>query len=181
MPENKENLLVKEFIKGDESAFNKLVGLFQKKIYWHSRRMLGNHMDADEVTQEVLISMYKNLSKFNFNSSLSTWIFRITANKSVNQIRKRKVRQFLFLDDPDVREAADNKEIVNDIESREKLDKVDEILKKLPIKQREVFILRHFDGLKYDEISAITGKNIGTLKANYHHAIKKVMEKINGF
>lgn len=172
--------LVRDFIAGSEQAFNKIVQKYQSKIYWHARRLLGNHMDADEVTQEVLIVLYNKLHTFNFHSSLFTWIFRIVSTRSLNHLRKGKVKKILsFEDDDDERKFKNNEDIVKDLENREKLEKLDKVLNKLALKQKEVFILRNFEGLSYEEIAQITGRSVGGLKANYFHAIKKVTEMMN--
>lgn len=168
--------LIKRFLEGDESAFNQIVYKYQKIIYWHAMRMLGNHLDADEVAQEVLIILYNKLDKFKFNSSLSTWIYRITSNNCINKIRKRKVRQFFSIDDDESQQISGGMDIAVDVENKEKIDKLKNYLQQLPPKQREVFILRNFDELSYDEIAEITGKSVGGLKANYFHALKKVLE-----
>lgn len=172
--------LIKQFLEGSEPAFNEIVRKYQKRIYWHARQMLGNHLDADEVTQEVLIVMYKKLRSFNFQSNLFTWIYRIVTTRSLNQIRKRKIKNFFSIDDdnPEV-DLKSNDDIVGDLVNREKLDKVNKVLEKLPVKQRQIFVMRNFEQLSYEEISQITGKSVGGLKANYFHAIKKVLEKIN--
>lgn len=169
--------LVKNFLNGDEAAFNSIVRKYQKKIYWQARQMVGNHLDADEVTQEVLIVIFKKLRTFNFNSSLYTWIYKIVSTRSLNQLRKRQVKKFFFIDDEESEvELRDKKDIIEDITNREKLEKVNRVLQKLPPKQRQIFILRNFEQLSYDEIAKITGKSVGGLKANYFHALKKVME-----
>ncbi len=172
----KEFALVRKFIDGDEQAFNELVRLYQTKIYAHARRMLGNHMDADEVTQEVIIVLYNKLDTFQFNASLSTWIYKVTSTRCLNAIRKRKVKRFLMLDDDEVGELKYTEDVVADIDNRDKLKQLDNVLLKLPVKQREVFVLRNFEELSYEEISDITGKSVGGLKANYFHALKKVTE-----
>ncbi len=179
MPVDNDFQLVKDFLNGDESAFNKIASKYQKKIYWHARRMLGNHLDADEVTQEVLIVIYNKLDTFNFKSSLFTWIYRITSTRSLNFIKKRKVKRYLFLDDENVREIESQNDIVHNVEDKEKIEKLNFVLQKLPAKQREVFIMRQFDQLSYEEIAEIKGKSVGTLKANYFHALKKVTELID--
>ena len=168
--------LINRFKEGDETAFNELVRKYQQKIYWHARRMVGNHMDADEVTQEVLVVLYNKLDSFNFNSTFYTWLYRIVSTRSLNSINRRKLKKFVFIDDEEARELKSNSDIAEDIDNKEKLEKLDNVLNKLPVKQREVFILRHFDQLSYEEISNITGKSVGGLKANYFHALKKVME-----
>lgn len=169
-----DKVLVEEFLKGDEKSFNIIVSRYQKKIYWHARRMLGNHEDADEITQEVLITLYKKLSTFKFDSALYTWIYKITSTRSLNLIKRKNIKRFFF-SDPD--ELANNKsslDIITDVENKERLEKVQQVLQKLPPKQREIFLLRNFEQLSYEEISKITGKSVGGLKANYFHALKKI-------
>lgn len=91
--------LIKSFLQGDESAFNRLAKQYQEKIYWHARRMTGNHLDADEILQEVLIVLYNKLKTFKFNSSLYTWIYTITNTRSINFLKRKKLRIFLSLGD----------------------------------------------------------------------------------
>ncbi|MCF8259180.1 MAG: RNA polymerase sigma factor [Melioribacteraceae bacterium] len=176
MDHEREFKLIREFLDGSESAFNEIVRNYQKTIYWHARKMLGNHIDADDVTQEVIIILYRKLSSFKFNSSLSTWIYRITSNKCINHIRSQKVRRFFSIDDDEANELRENSDLINDVENKEKLELLDNVLQKLPAKQREVFILRNYKELSYEEISEISGKSVGGLKANYFHALRKVME-----
>jgi RNA polymerase sigma-70 factor (ECF subfamily) len=168
--------LINSFIGGDESAFNKIVLKYQQKIYWHARRMTGNHLDADEVAQEVLMVLYEKLKNFQFKSSLYTWIFRITATRSINFLRKKNLKQFFSFEDQEAKGLSTKEDIVRNIETKERLAKLEKVLQKIPVKQREVFIMRNFDELGYEEISEITGKSIGGLKANYFHAMKKIME-----
>lgn len=137
--------------------------------------MLGNHSDADEVTQQVFITLYKKLYTYKFESKLSTWIFTITSNLVLNYIKKKKIKVFFSFDDLE-HDLSDNSDIVQDIDNKMKLEKLNKILQKLPEKQRQVFILRNFDDLSYEEISEITKTSVGALKASYHHAQKKIME-----
>lgn len=171
--------LIKRFLSGEEAAFNLIVKKYQKKIYWHARQMMGNHLDADEVTQEVLIVIFNKLKNFNFNSSLYTWIYKIVTTRSLNQIRKKQIKRFFSIDDNDGDELQDKHDIVEELDSKEKLEKVKTVLQKIPPKQRQIFIMRNFEDLSYEEISEITGKSVGGLKANYFHALKKVLELSN--
>ncbi len=174
--ETDDAVLVDRFLKGDESAFNLIVIKYRQRIYWHARRMTGNHFDADEVLQEVLIVLYEKLNNFKSKSSLYTWIYKITSNRAINLIRRNKVRSFFSIDDDERPDIAGSDDIAADIENREKLKLLDSVMQKLPEKQREIFILRHFEELSYEEIAEITGKSVGGLKANYFHAAKKVAE-----
>jgi RNA polymerase sigma-70 factor (ECF subfamily) len=168
--------LIKAYINGNEAAFNKIVVKYQQKIYWHARRMTSDHMDADEIVQEVLIVLYKKLKDFKFQSSLYTWIYRITATRSINFINKKKLKSLFTFNIEEKSDIQNKEDLVKDLENREKLERLDQILKKLPVRQREVFSMRHFDEMSYEEISEITGKSVGGLKANYFYAISKVNE-----
>lgn len=178
---NKDNdfELVDRFVAGDESAFNLIARKYQKKIYWHARQMLNNHLDADEVTQEVLIVLYNKMKTFSFKSSLYTWIYKIVATRSLNQLRKNKIKRALSFEETNESEVSVQNDIIDTISNKQKLDRVHKILEKLPVKQRQVFVFRNFDQLSYEEISEITGKSVGGLKANYFHALKKVLELSN--
>ncbi|MBK7497666.1 MAG: RNA polymerase sigma factor [Ignavibacteriales bacterium] len=174
---NNDFELTKSFLNGDESAFNRLAVKYHEKIYWHARRMTGNHLDADEIVQEVLIVLYNKLKTFEFKSSLYTWIFTITNTRSINYLKKKNLRSFFSLDDISNSKFEQN-DMIDDLESKQKVEKIEKVLQKLPVKQREVFIMRNFDELSYEEISQITGKNIGTLKANHFHALNKIKELV---
>jgi RNA polymerase sigma-70 factor (ECF subfamily) len=173
---NSEQELVNEFISGNESAFNRLAKRYQEKIYWHARRMTGNHLDADEIVQQVLLVMYNKLKTFNFNSSLYTWIYKITSTRSLNQIKRNKLRAFISIDNIIENRVTTKEDIISDLEAKERLEKVERLLLRISPKQREVFIFRKFDELSYEEISDITGKSVGALKANYFHAFNKLKE-----
>lgn len=169
--------LVKRFHAGEDSAFNLLAARYQDKIYWHARKMTGNHLDADDIMQEVLMVMYTKLKSFRFQSSVYTWIYKITATRSINLLRKNKLKRFFSLnDDENPVQLTSNKDIAKDFENREKVEILESLLQKLPVKQREVFIMRNNEQLSYEEIAEITGTSVGALKANYFHAIDKMQK-----
>ena len=170
--------LVKQFLGGSEAAFNKIVIKYQDKIYWHARRMTGNHLDADEIVQEVLLVMYNKLKTFQFKSSLYTWIYRITSTRSINLLRKKQVKRFFSFEEDETLNLRASGDILKNIEDKEKVEKINKALLKLPVKQREVFIMRVFDELSYEEIAEITGKTTGGLKSNYFHAVNKIAELV---
>ncbi len=179
MAEEKDEILVRKFLDGDERAFNEIVIRYRKKIYWHARRMLGNHPDADDVTQDVLVQVYKKLKTFKFNSSLYTWIFQITSRRCLNKIKKNNIKKFLSLDNEHENFLRNNDDIIKSYEDKEKLEKLNKILNGIPARQKEVFLLKRFEGLTYKEISGITGKSIGSLKASYHLALQKILERMS--
>jgi RNA polymerase sigma-70 factor, ECF subfamily len=170
--------LIKDFLSGNEQSFNLLARRYQEKIYWHARRMLGDHDDAHEIVQQVLLVMHKKLNTFNFSSSLYTWIYRITATRSLNLLKKNKLKRILSFGSDESIQNYGYENIIEDIESKELFRKMEKLLMELPVKQREVFIMRNYDDLSYDEISSITGKSVGALKANYFHAFKKIKEQM---
>lgn len=179
MPENyTDEDLIRRFVNGDESAFNILAKRYIEKIYWHARRMTGNHLDADEILQEVLLVLYNKLKSFEFKSSLYTWIYVITNTRSINYLRKRSLRRLLSFDEI-AENISDDNYLLNEFDKKQKLLQIEKALQKLPVKQREVFIMRNYDELSYEEISEITGKSVGALKANHFHAINKLKEMLN--
>jgi RNA polymerase sigma-70 factor (ECF subfamily) len=175
---NKSDIdLVNEFKNGNISAFDEIVRRYQKKVYGLARKILGNHEDADDVAQEVFIKLYYSLGDFKGESSLFTWIYRITVNECNNLLRKKKIKEFVQID-----------EIANLLKfgqtpEQEFLDKerknlIERAIEKLPPKQRMIFVMRFLEDLDYEEISKILNKPVGTLKANYFHAIKKIQKFI---
>ena len=182
MSQNDEDYgLVKNYLLGDEGSFNRLVRKYQQKIYWHARRMSGNHLDADEIVQEVLLVLYNKLGTFRFNSSLYTWIYRITSTRSINYLRRKNIRNIFSTDSEQARDIGKEANIIENIEVREKTEKVMNMLQKLPRKQREVFIFRNINEMSYEEISEITGTSIGALKANNFHAVKKITDLMDKY
>lgn len=180
MADSEEDVInINRFLAGDQSAFNKLAEKYRQKIYWHARRMTGSHIDADEIVQEVLLVMYRKLKDFKFKSSLYTWIYKITSTRCLNLLNKQKLRRFLSIDEPEILNIKDSYDVLKNIDDKDKLEKLDKVLKVLPAKQRQIFILRNFEEMSYEEIAEITGKSVGGLKANYFHALNKVMEKMN--
>ncbi|MCE1189025.1 MAG: RNA polymerase sigma factor [Ignavibacteria bacterium] len=172
-----DNDLIRQFTSGDEKAFNILITRYQDKIYWHARRMAGNHADAYDIVQEVLWVVYNKLKDFKFQSSFYTWVYTITSTRSLNFLRKKKLRQFFSLDDEENPiDLTSDSDILTEIGNKEEFDRVQKILQKLPAKQREVFILRNYEQMSYEEISQIKGTSVGALKANYFHAVEKLQK-----
>ncbi len=178
MSDDKE--LIERIKAGEHAAYNILAKKYIDKIYWHARRMLGNHLDADEITQEVLIVIYNKINSFNYESNFYTWVYKITATRCLNLIKKQTLKRFFSFDMFD--ELGDNgnfeEKLIDKMENIEKLKKLEKALQTLPAKQRQIFILRHYDELSYEEIAKITGKKVGTLKANYFHALNKILERV---
>lgn len=159
-------------------AFNQLVRKYQERIYWHIRKMVFDHDDADDVVQEVFIKIWKNLGRFRQDSKLYTWIYRIATNECLNFLKKKKRAAFFSISDYEdtlVSKLDHNAHIDGDhIEMA-----LQKALLTLPDKQRLVFNMKYFEDMKYDDIAEITGTSVGSLKASYHHAVKKVEDILN--
>lgn len=139
--------------------------------------MVLNHDDADDITQEVFISIWKNLDAFRQDAKLFTWIYRITTNACLNFLKKRKLDVVNFEDaEHELASRSQHHDLHDSDEIERKLKKA---LLTLPAKQRMVFNLRYYDELKYEDIAEITNTSVGALKANYHHAVKKIENILN--
>lgn len=163
--------------KNRERGFKMLMDRFQEPIYWYIRRLVVSHEDAEDIIQEVFIRIFRHLDQFRYESSLSTWIYRIATNESLRFLNSRKEEA---VSAEEVQE-----ELINKLKASEYVDyenelavKFQEAILSLPEKQRIVFNLRYYDELEYDAINRITGCSVDTLKVNYHYAKEKIKEYI---
>ncbi|MCG1036314.1 RNA polymerase sigma factor [Polaribacter sargassicola] len=165
--EQLKNVLTKE------KAFRVLMSQYKERLYWHIRKIVISHDDADDVLQNTFIKIYKNIDKFNQESKLFSWMYRIATNESITFINKRAKQRNLDIEDY-------QQELTSSLKSDEFFtgDEIEIILQKaiatLPQKQQLVFNMKYFDELKYDEISSILETSVGSLKASYFHAVKKI-------
>ncbi len=154
-------------------AFNLLVRQYQKRLYWHIRKIVLDHDDTDDILQNVFIKVWRNLENFKGESQLYTWLYRIATNESINFLNQKKKRSGIPFDEV-------SSFLANNLENDSyfKGDEIQLILQKailtLPDKQRIVFNMKYFDNIKYEEMSAILETSVGALKASYHHAVKKI-------
>jgi RNA polymerase sigma-70 factor (ECF subfamily) len=178
MPAQDDQELINRFHEGEESAFNDLVHRYQRQVYATARRLLGSHQEAQDISQEVFIKIYSSLRNFRGESSLSTWIFRIAVNLSLNALRKRKLRQFLSLDTVGLTICSRAPGADEEVERREQVNALGQAIDRLPNKQKLVFTLRYHQNLTHEEIAQILNRDVGTIKANYHHAIRKLQKAV---
>lgn len=157
-----------------DEAFKILLEKYQEKIYWHVRRFVLDHDDANDLVQDVFIKVWKNLAKFRADAQLYTWIYRIASNESITFLNKKKKHLNISIDDEGsdfLSETLTASSYFNGDKAQLKLQRA---LLTLPDKQRLVFNMKYFEDLKYDEISDILGTSVGALKASYHLAVKKI-------
>ena len=160
-----------------ESAFTAILKKYQEKLYWHIRRMVVDHDDANDVLQNMFIKVWKGLENFREDSQLYTWLYRIATNESLTFLEQQKKRSSVSLSD--VQNGLENKLKADSNFDANKLEwKLQLGIQHLPEKQRVVFNLRYYDEMPYEEMSRVLDTSEGALKASYHHAAKKIEEFI---
>ncbi len=160
-----------------EAAYTSIIKKYQEKLYWHIRRIVVDHDDANDVLQNVFIRVWKGLENFREDAQLYTWLYRIGTNESLTFIEGQKKRSAVSLSD--VESGLSNKIKADRYFDPNKLEwKLQLAMQQLPDKQRVVFSLRYYDEMPYEEMSRILETSEGALKASYHHAVKKVEDYI---
>lgn len=156
-----------------DTGFQKLVDEYQQKLYWHIRRMVIHHEDANDVLQNTFIKIYKNLHKFKAESKLYTWMYRIATNESISYLQKNKKNQLGHTSE-DLFSLEESLKADSYFDEKEVYIALQKAISLLPAKQKAVFSMRYYDELSYKDISQILDTSIGALKASYHHAVNKV-------
>ena len=160
-----------------EKAFTQIIKKYQERLYWHVRRMVVDHEDANDVLQNVFIRVWNGLENFREDSQLYTWLYRIATNESLTFIEQQKKKASISLDDAE--SALVNKVTADKHFDANKLEwKLQVAIQQLPEKQRVVFSLRYYDEMPYEEMSKVLETSEGALKASYHHAVKKIEDYI---
>lgn len=163
-----------------EQGFTQLVKKYQEKIYWHIRRMVIDHSDADDVLQNTLIKIWKGLENFREESQLFTWLYRIATNETLNFLAQQQRKATQSLDE--MSEPLSNKVKADlDFNANQLEWRLQLAIQELPEKQRLVFHLRYYDAMPYEEMSKVLDTSEGALKASYHHAAKKIEAFIKNY
>ena len=152
-------------------AFEEIVNVYSRQLYWQIHYILQNHDDTDDVLQNTFIKAWKGIERFKGETAMYTWLYRIAHNEAITFLKQKK--QMSSIDDEDFTEQASF--VADDYFDG---DATQEILMQavstLPTKQRQVFCLKYFEDKKYEEISELVGTSIGALKASYHIAVEKI-------
>lgn len=160
-----------------EKAYTTIVRKYQEKLYWHIRRMVVEHEDANDVLQNVLIRVWNGLENFREDSQLYTWLYRVATNECLTFLEQQKKRSSVSLSE--VESGLENKIKADKHFDPQKLEwKLQLAIQQLPEKQRIVFSLRYYDEMPYEQMSRVLETSEGALKASYHHAVKKVEDYI---
>ncbi len=176
--EDKELLLQFKDAATKERAFTSIIKKYQEKLYWHVRRMVIEHEDANDVLQNMFIKVWNGLENFREDSQLYTWLYRIATNESLTFLEQQKKRSAVSID------GGEDTGLTNSIKADKHFDsnklewKLQVAIQQLPEKQRVVFNLRYYDEMPYEEMSRVLETSTGALKASYHHAVKKIEDFI---
>ena len=158
--------------KTRDRGYTVLVEQYQERLYWHIRRLVLEHEDANDVIQNCFIKVFKGISRFKGQSKLYTWMYRIATNEAITFLKKQKKQNAQSIEEAEstLRHLAADPYFDGDQTQRE----LRKVLETLPQKQKIVFNLRYFEEMSYQEMSAILNTSVGALKASYHHAVKKI-------
>jgi RNA polymerase sigma-70 factor (ECF subfamily) len=178
-PDNIEENLV-DLLKTDPAkGFRLLVEKYSSKLYWHIRRLVILHEDADDALQNTFVNAWKSMGDFRNESSLYTWLYAIATNEALAQIKQRKKNAAVSLDDLEAYFESSHEGSIW-FDGDEAQLKLQNAIIRLPEKQRIVFNLRYFDEMPYEDMSQVLKTSEGALKASYHHAVKKIENMLGG-
>lgn len=178
MTQSDDERIIEACRHGDRRAFNELVRGNQQRVYRVVRRIVQDPDDAMDITQDVFVRAYQGLDGFRGGSKIFTWLYRIAVNLSINHVKSGRVRRFFRFDREDGEYVDHAPGIHEGLEREEIRRSVERAIAALPAKQRAVFVLRYYEELPYEDIAGMLGTSVGGLKANYHHAMKKIEEKV---
>ncbi|MFK8298012.1 RNA polymerase sigma factor [Capnocytophaga cynodegmi] len=171
--EEKEFITLLQNSKTRSKAFENLVDTYQRRLYWHIRRIVISHEDTDDVLQETFIKIFRNIDKFRGESSLLSWVYRIATNQALDFLKKKANERNCSIEDLQYDRSI---HLETDVyfEGDEIQIKFQKAIATLPEKQQLVFNMKYFEELKYEQISQILDTSVGALKASYHHAVQKI-------
>lgn len=180
---NKErnDSIVEMFRRGGDAVrvFDLLIERYSERLYWHIRRIVVQHEEAEDILQDTFVAAYTSFDKFRGDNeaSLTAWLYRIATNLSIRALRRRRSSVFVSVDSlRNVLSADFENEIAPD--GDEIAVKLQRAVVALPMKQKLVFNMRYYDEMPFEAISQVTGQSVSTLKTNYHYAVKRIKEQV---
>lgn len=182
MLENEDTKLISQYFKGDGKALEFLIRKYLKQIYGFAYRNVRTAADAEDITQEVFVKMWKNIRKFKKEKSFKIWLFAIAKNASIDFIRKKKIIPFSSFDDGKghniiLEKLAGPKVSLEEIFDGKKALAI--AAEELSPKSRTIFSFRHNDGLTFREIAKSLGESVNTVKSRYRRALSKIKKSFN--
>ena len=174
--ETKDAEILKLYADGrTDEAFNAIVASCGERLYWHLRRFVCSHEDADDLLQETLVKVWNSIGNFKGGSSLYTWIWRIATNEALSFLRRNRLKAAMKAESL---ETLMDRLIDEDgwFDGNELQREVQKAVNSLPARQKQVFVLRYFDEMPYEQMSEVLNISVGSLKASYHHAYTKVKD-----
>jgi len=177
--ERTDNDIISLLDADPEAGFRMMAERYGRRLYWHIRRLVILHEDADDALQNTFLNVWKNLDSFRRESSLYTWLYRIATNEAITLINSRKRHSTVSLDELGAVFAGAH-EGSTWFDGDEAQKKLQNAILRLPEKQRIVFNLRYYEEMSYEDMKKVLGTSTGALKASYHHAVKKIEEFLLG-
>lgn len=182
-----EQTLIDRICSGDRSAFQALVERHKKKIYFLAYDVVGNHHDAEDISQEVFIKMFRSLKTFRRDAKMSSWLYQITVNTSIDHLRRKSSKPHKSMDDLDKTNfqeklAGSKNAAIDPEQSAEAVimqNRVSQALQKVSPRERSVFVMRHYNELKTREIAEILNVSQGTVKALLFRAVRKLRKELS--
>ncbi|HMV14631.1 MAG TPA: RNA polymerase sigma factor [Chitinophagales bacterium] len=155
-----------------EKAFRMLLSAYQERLYYHVRRYVHNHEDANDILQNTCIKVWNAIDNFRADCALYSWLYRIAGNEAITFINKQKKRNEIDIE----QSSAQYRSASDAIGADAMTQKLQRAIDTLPDKQKQVFIMRYYDEMPYEKMAEISETSVGALKASYHHAVKKIEE-----
>lgn len=181
-----ENAIIEGMARGDQRAFRELVERFKKKVYYLALDMAGNPIDAEDISQEVFLKVYRSFATFRKGARLGSWLYRITYNASIDHLRRKGASPEAVADE--LIESSGGSEAglprrgavdpAADLESRQFQDRIAKALEKVSPQEKAVFLLRHYDDLMLKDIASSLGLSIGSVKSYLFRAVRKLQKEL---
>ncbi len=177
MATHNDNDLITLLRQDTEQGFRLLMARYKEAVYWHIRRLVVSHSDAQDACQEAFVRIFRSFNAFKGDNTFSVWIYRIATNEALRILNHKRDGQ-VSLDDKEAKTgnmAVDEYTDYSDLEAV----RLQRAILSLPTKQQVAFNLRYYDDLGYNEIAQITASTAANVKANYHLAKEKIIKFMN--